>query len=127
MQTAFAGKVRSFQPSEKGADVEFVDCTADDVVAVAEQFLASVGLSLERGTTAEGIYGSGSRAARAIGGGVIKRRKYAVGISIGDGGVRLSMQSAMSGIGGSLIGVIRERRQRKKFVANLRSYLGWQD
>jgi hypothetical protein len=38
MHTAFAGTVQSFRPSEKGADVEFVDCTADDVVAVAEQF-----------------------------------------------------------------------------------------
>jgi hypothetical protein len=37
------------------------------------------------------------------------------------------MQSDMSGIGGSLIGVIRQRRQRKKFVAGLRSYLGWED
>jgi hypothetical protein len=87
--------------------------------------LASVGLSLEQGTTTEGIYGSGSKAGRAIGGGVIKRRKYTVGISVGDGGVRLSMQSAMSGIGGSVIGVIRERKQRRKFVASLRSYLDW--
>lgn len=127
MQIALAANISSFRPSDKGADVEFVDCTTDDVARVAEQFLASVGLILEKGTTADGIYGSGSKVGRAIGGGVITRRKYVVAISAGDAGVRLSMQSAMSGIGGSVIGLIREKRQRKRFVASLRAYLDMQE
>jgi hypothetical protein len=127
VETTFAGKVSSFRPSEKGAEVDFLDCTTDDVALVAEQFLAGIGLNLEQGTIAQGIYGSGSRAGRAIAGGVVKRRKYRVSISVGDSGVRLSMMSGMSGIGGSWLGLIRERKQRKVFVASLTSYLGGSD
>jgi hypothetical protein len=127
METALVGKVRSFRPSDKGADVDFVDCTTDDVARVAEQFLAGIGLSLEQGTIAQGVYGSGSKAGRAIGGGLVKRRKYLVSISVSDGGVGLSMMSGMSGIGGSLLGVLRERKQRKAFVASLTSYLDWRE
>jgi hypothetical protein len=123
VETTFVGKVSSFRPSDKGADIDFVDCTSDDVGRVAEQFLAGIGLDLEQGSIAQGIYGSGSKAGRAIGGGLIKRRKYVASISATDAGVRLSMMSGMSGIGGSLLGLMRERKQRKAFVASLTAYL----
>jgi hypothetical protein len=127
VETTFVGKVSSFRPSDKGADIDFVDCTTDDVARVAEQFLAGVGLNLEKGTIAQGVYGSGSKAGRAIGGGLVKRRKYLVSISVSDAGVGLSMMSGMSGIGGSWLGLMRERKQRKAFVASLTSYLDWRD
>jgi hypothetical protein len=126
MDTTFTGKISSFRPSEKGAEVDFQDCTPEDVAQLADRFLGAIGLNLEDGTVMQGVYGSGSKAGRAIGGGFVKRRKYVVSVSVTEGGVRLSMVSGMSGLSGSVVGLMRERKQRKEFVASLTSFLGWQ-
>ena len=83
-------------------------------------------MTLEEGSITQGVYGSGSKAGRAFGGGLVMRRKYLVSASVTDAGVRLSMMSGMSGRCGSVVGLVREQKQRKEFVASLTSFIGWQ-
>jgi hypothetical protein len=124
MDAAFAGKVASFQPNDKGADIEFTGSAAEDVRMLLDAFLREDGLKLDKGAPADGVYVSGSALGRIAGGGLVNRRKYNVTVrSTGEGSVHASIASAMSGMSGSVLGVMKERKQRRQFVEKLQAYL----
>ncbi|MGC1183842.1 MAG: hypothetical protein WBA31_01655 [Candidatus Dormiibacterota bacterium] len=119
----FAGSVLTFLPTDKGAEIDFADCTDDEVANLMARFFTAKGFRLEEGTPGHGAYGSGNLALRLLAGGLYKRRKYDIRITKSGDGVRMTVESAMSGWSGSLLGVARERSQRKQFQADLRTYL----
>ena len=124
MGAAFSGTVSSFRPNDKGADVEFTDSTAEDVRMLLDTFMREEGLKLDKGAPADGLYVSGSALGRIAGGGLVNRRKYNVTVrSIGEGSVHASIASAMSGMSGSVLGVMKERKQRRDFIEKLQAYL----
>jgi hypothetical protein len=124
MDAAFTGKVTSFRPNDKGADVEFTDAAAEDVRMLLDTFLREDGLKLDKGAPADGVYVSGSAIGRIAGGGFANRRKYNVTVrSIGDGSVQASIASAMTGMSGSVLGVMKERKQRRQLIEKLEAYL----
>jgi hypothetical protein len=87
------------------------------------RFFEANGFRLEDGAAVNGTYGSGSAAGRALAGGFTKRKKYEVRITGIDDRVQVRVESAMSGWSGSLVGVARERNQRKEFVSRLQTHL----
>jgi hypothetical protein len=121
--SAFSGRVLGFQQTEKGADVLFGATTIAEVYTLAANFLVAGGFELEEGGPARGTWARGNAAARLVAGGFVARAKYTVIIVETTDGVHLTFQSAMSGWGGSLVGVARERIQRKDFVDRLQSHL----
>ena len=124
MDAAFTGKVASFRPNDKGADIEFTGAAAEDVRTLIDAFLREDGLALDSGAPADGVYVSGSALGRIVGGGLANRRKYNVTVrSTGDGSVQASIASAMSGMSGSVLGVMKERKQRRQFIEKLQAYL----
>jgi hypothetical protein len=71
-----------------------------------------------------GTYGTGSSVGRAIAGGFVKRAKYDVRVSpTEDGSIQAGVTSAMSGAYGGAIGVLKERKQRARFVEDLKAYV----
>jgi hypothetical protein len=123
MDSAFRGSVRGFQPTDRGAEIDFAGASVEEVASLLEGFFQGDGFSLENGTRLEGRWGSGSRLGRALGGGLVKRRKYEVKIAPDGDGVHVTLASAMSGLSGSLLGVSKERAQRKEFMARLQAFL----
>lgn len=124
MDPGFPGKIIDYKPSGKGAEIQFAGCAPEDVAVLAQRFLDAEGLKLESGTIWQGEWGSGSTIGRALAGGFVKRRKFNVSIAPPvDGGVQLRMMSAMSGVSGSLFGILRERKQRRQFVSKLKLYM----
>jgi hypothetical protein len=126
---SFAPRVISFTPTKKGAEVDFVGGSREDVANIVERFFFARKFKLEGGDKYSGTYGIGNAVARALAGGLVKRAKYSV--QVVDSGmpgsastVRLILASEMSGMSGSLLGVQRENKQRKEFVDALQSYLG---
>jgi hypothetical protein len=121
--SAFRGGVLGFQQTEKGVDVLFGAATIAEVHTLAANFLAARGFEREAGTLGRSTWGRGNAAARAVAGGLVSRAKYTVVISQTTDGVQLSFVSTMSGWSGSLLGVARERSQRKDFVDRLQVHL----
>lgn len=123
MDTAFVGRVKALGTTSKGVEVDFEGYPGEEVARLAAFFLGNIGLALEAGTPFQGIYGRGSVAGRAIAGGLVNRQRYAVSVTpTADGGVHLSMESAMSGWSGSLLGLLREKRNRKQFAVQATAY-----
>jgi hypothetical protein len=124
MRTGFQGNVTTFQPSEKGVELDIAGCEPGDVATVLNTFLLEHGFKLEKGDPMNGTYGTGSSVGRVIVGGFAKRAKYDVSVGPAEGGnVHASVTSAMSGAGGGVIGVLKERKQRTRFLDDLESYL----
>ena len=124
MDATFTGRVTSFQPNDRGVDIGFSDCVAEDVRMLLDTFLREDGLRLDKGAPADGVYVSGSAIARIAGGGFVNRRKYNVTVrSVGDGVVHASIASAMSGMSGGGLGVAKERKQRRQLLEKLQAYL----
>lgn len=121
--SAFRGRVLGFQETEKGADVLFAATTVLEIHTLAANFLAARGFEKELGTVEMSTWTRGNAAARLVAGGFVGRAKYTVRINQTADGIQLSFQSAMSGWSGSLVGVARERSQRKDFVDRLRSHI----
>jgi hypothetical protein len=78
----------------------------------------------EWGGGRESSWGRGSSLGRDVGGGLVRRAQYNVTVSETDEGVDLLIESAMSGWGGSALGVAREQNQRKVTTSRLQAYLG---
>jgi hypothetical protein len=124
MDVTFKGTVTTFQPTDKGAEIDFSGCAPDDVAQLLGTFFANSGLRLEKGDPANGTYGSGSSLGRIAAGGFAGRRKYEVKLASADGAtVHATVASAMSGMSGGAIGLVKERKQRRQFVDSLKSYL----
>ena len=123
MGQVFTGRVVTFLPTDKGAEGDFADCTDEEVANLMARFFEANGFRLEDGTSLNGAYGSGNSAARVMAGGLSSRKKYDIRITKLADGIRMTVNSAMSGWSGSLLGVARERGQRKKFLSNLQTYL----
>jgi len=121
--SAFGGRVLGFQETDKGADVLFAGTTIAEVHKLATNFLAARGFEPESGTPERSTWTRGSAAGRLVAGGFVGRAKFTVIITQTADGVQLSFQSGMSGWSGSLVGVARERSQRKDFVDRLQSHI----
>jgi hypothetical protein len=124
MQTDFRGTVASFKPTDKGAEIDFSGCGAAEVAQLLDAFFQSSGFKLEKGDPMVGTYGSGNSAARVLLGGFVGRRKYDIIVRPGDADtVHAFVTSTMSGAGGGALGVMKERKQRARFVGELKAYL----
>ena len=124
MGTVLTGTVTSFRPHDKGVDIDFTECAAEEIRMVLDAFLREDGLTLDGGAPADGMYVSGSALGRIAGGGFVNRRKYHVTVtSMGDGVVHASIVSAMSGVSGGGLGVMKERKQRRRLVEKLQAHL----
>jgi hypothetical protein len=124
MQTDFHGTVTAFEPTEKGAEIDFTGCGPSDVAQLIGSFFLTTGFKLEKGDAMIGTYGSGSGAVRVLAGGFAGRKKYDVSVTpVGDQTVHASVTSSMSGAGGGLIGVMKEKKQRGRFAEDLKAYL----
>lgn len=131
--------VEAFVPTDKGVEVDVVGAAPAQVAEAIERFFLTNKFRLESGDSLQGTYGIGSAVGRAIGGGLVKRAKYGVAITQTqqpDPGrpdlpgeptegqrVHVSIASQMSGASGSLLGVSREKKQRRQFVEDLKGYL----
>jgi hypothetical protein len=109
-------------PLEKGAMVDLTDATAQEAAQALGEFLAAQKYRLEQGTPVNGVYGSGSKVARAVLGGMVKRSKYDVTIAENAGTVRITLVSAMSGWSGSVLGMAREKKQRTQLFEQLKTH-----
>lgn len=120
-------RVHTFVPTKKGAEVDLLGCTREDVATAVERFFLAREFKLEAGNKFAGTYGIGSAAARVVLGGLVKRAKYSVRVEAGADAttdtVRLVVASEMSGMSGSLVGVGREQAQRREFIDSLRVFL----
>jgi hypothetical protein len=123
MGPGFQGTVVGFRPTDNGAEIDFANASVEQVATLLEGFLQSDRFRLEKGTALNGSWGSGSALGRALGGGFVRRRKFEVKIAASGNGVHVDVRSVMSGISGSVLGVSRERAQRKDFVAKLKTFL----
>jgi hypothetical protein len=122
-EPALKPKMTTFRPTDKGAEVDFIDATVPDVAGLVERFFVSSGFLLRTGTSQQGTYETGSSGGRLIGGGFVKRQIYNVTISGADGNVHASVASGMSGASGSLLGIVREKQSRKTVTAALQAFL----
>jgi hypothetical protein len=124
MQTDFHGTVASFQPTDKGAEIEFSGCAPGDVARLIDSFFLSSGFKLEKGDAMVGTYGSGSGTARLLAGGFVGRKKYDVSVRpVDPATVHATIASTMSGASGGLIGMMKEKKQRAAFADELKAYL----
>jgi hypothetical protein len=133
-------RVEAFSPTDKGVEVDVSGSDPAQVADVVEGFFLSNKFRLESGDKHNATYGMGSAVGRVIGGGLVKRAKYGVAISqpqltdparpdvTGEPAtgplVHISIASQMSGASGSLLGISREKKQRRQFVEDLKAYLG---
>jgi hypothetical protein len=120
---AFRGRVLVFQPTEKGARIQFADTSPQAAYWLIADFLTGGEYVRESGGLGKSTWGRGSSVGRALGGGLVRRSEYVV--TIGEVGeiVHLLVESTMSGWGGSVVGVAREQSQRKAFGSRLHAYL----
>ena len=114
-------RLTNFEQTNKGAVLSFSDATPSEVRTEVGSFLESSGLRLEEGDESLATWGSGSKAGRALGGALAKRRKYDVSIE-GSDPVRVTVASAMSGWSGGAIGASKEKKQRKEMVQQLHQH-----
>lgn len=86
--------------------------SADELAQrVYAQFMAR-GYKLEEGTMTRGVYGNGNAAARALLGGFVKRNKFSVSIEqSAEGGFNISLDKAMSGAMGGVMGVSKLNKE----------------
>jgi hypothetical protein len=131
-------RVSAFIPTKKGAEVDLVGCSREEVADAVERFFFAREFKRESGDKYRATYGLGSAIGRVLAGGLVKRSKYAVVIADASPGpprpdtsttgvdpsmIRLTIQSEMSGMSGSIVGIGREQVQRREFINSMQTYL----
>lgn len=81
------------------------------------------GLVLGPGSPIAGVYETGSAVGRAVLGGFVKRHKYSVNVCTDEHGTHARVHSEMSGASGSIVGVVRERKERDEVKTSFQWYL----
>ena len=110
-------------PTAKGMSMSFSGFTVEGVSNMLADFFISRGFTLGSGSKQNGVYETGSSGGRAVLGGFVKRQKYSVSVS-GDENLSSAMiQSEMSGVSGSVLGVVRERKGREEMKSALQFFL----
>lgn len=117
----FNGKLISFDETKTGASYLFENTNKESVVNSVAEFFGKEQYKLEEGTPDEGIYGTGSAALRAILGGFIKRNKFKITILEESGNVRMSLDKAMSGAMGGVVGHNKMKKEFNRLAAGLKS------
>jgi hypothetical protein len=103
----------SIEFDDRGGTLVFSSGTLDAVALEFARFFESQGFTLEEGDRYHAVYGLGSASGRAMGGGLVQRRKYSLSVDTDGSGVRAVYASAMSGWSGSLLGASKEKKGRK--------------
>ena len=114
-------KLVRFDQTDKGAVLSFAEARPEEVASAMASFLETSGLNREEGTDTRGVWGSGSKTGRALGGAFAKRKKFDVNIE-GSEPVIATITSAMSGWSGGAIGAMKEKKQRKEFALELQNH-----
>ena len=94
--------------------------TIDEVGQRLNSFFEGERYRLEKGTSQNGVYGTGNAFLRAICGALVKRYKFKVEIKVNDDNVRLSVRGAMSGFSGGLVGKSQMGRELKRITENIK-------
>lgn len=86
--------------------------SADELADRVFTLFQARGYKLEEGTKLRGVYGNGNAALRAIVGGLVKRNKFSVNIEPNMyNGFTISVDKAMSGALGGMIGVSKLNKE----------------
>lgn len=109
--------------TDKGATVSFSGFSSTDVANIMQDFFISCGFHLESGTPTQGTYTKGNSGGRAILGGFVERMKYSVQVWTDQNNVHAKTESTMSGISGSVLGVVRERKGRDEMKKLFENFL----
>jgi tetrahydromethanopterin S-methyltransferase subunit F len=92
----------------------FSGATVEAVADKVALFMAARGYRLESGTKMQGVYGTGSAAAHAMLGAMVKRQKYNITVVQDGENVALVVAKGMTGMSG---GLLSARRVKKEFAA----------
>ncbi len=114
-------KLISFDETPEGASYLFGNTDRESVARSVAEFFGKEQYKLEEGTSEDGIYGTGSPALRAIFGGLVKRYKFKVTINEESGNVRMSVNKAMSGALGGVLGYQKMKKEHTRVVTGLKS------
>ncbi len=119
----FGGRVLWFQRTEKGAHILFGDTNPTEVYRLVGKFLTLNEFGRESRAVGRSTWGRGSGVGRALVGGLVSRAEYVLTITETTQGVSAVLESAMSGWGGSVLGVAREHSQRKTLIQGLEAFI----
>ncbi|MBN1348497.1 hypothetical protein JXJ21_03745 [candidate division KSB1 bacterium] len=86
-------------------------------------FFQKLGYKLEEGTNQFGIYGTGSPVLRVLFGAFAKRYKFNVAIRENAKQVKLTINEAMSGYSGGLIGKSKMKKEFQKITEAIKTNL----
>ncbi len=114
-------KLISFDETKEGASYLFENTNRESVANSVGEFFGKEQYKLEEGTPDDGVYGTGSKALRAIFGGLVKRNKFKVTIQEESGNVRMSLDKAMSGALGGVLGYKKMKKEHARLVSGLKS------
>lgn len=114
-------KLISFDETSKGAAYLFENTDRESVARSVGEFFGKEQYKLEEGTPDDGVYGTGSKALRALFGGLVKRYKFKVTIHEESGNVRMSVDKAMSGALGGALGYSKMKKEHARLVSGLKS------
>jgi len=110
-------------PTEKGVNLVFIGFTAQDAGNILGDFFRLNGFSLKSGSSITGTYEKGSAGARVALGGFVDRKKYNVSVYSDADQTFAQVFSDMSGMSGSWLGVVRERKGRDEIKSLLQIFL----
>ncbi len=86
--------------------------SAEELAQKVSVLFQGRGYKLEEGTVMDGVYASGSAAARILVGGLANRNKFSIKIEQGQGGnCTVMLDKAMSGAMGGIIGVSKMNKE----------------
>lgn len=78
---------------------------------------------MDSGSPISGLYTTGSAGGRAVLGGLANRKKYNVNVWADSTQTYATVESAMTGASGSVLGVVRERKGRDEIKGQLHIFL----
>lgn len=101
----------------------FEGATPEQVGQSYSAFFTGLGYAMTSSDATGAMFEKGSAAARVLAGGFANRSKYTVSITANGPYLVADVTSAMSGAGGGLMGVSKEKKQRAAITAQLQDYL----
>ncbi len=114
-------KLISSDETSDGVSYLFENTNRESVASSVGEFFEKKQYKLEEGTPDDGMYGTGSKALRAIFGGFVKRYKFKVKILEESGNVRMSLDKGMSGAMGGVLGYKKMKKEHARIVSGLKS------
>ena len=110
-----------YEESKSGASYLFENIDLTSLATGVGSTFAAEGYILESGSSTDGVYGRGSAAMHSMVGGLSKRCKFKVNVAQESDKVRLTINKAMSGAMGGLLGKKKVDREVKRICLRMKS------